>query len=125
MIATKLSTAAIAAALIVVCNTGIAGAHSFGVWGHPDPRGGIHVHSVNAGSRADALGLQPGDRILSINGYATNFSGSIRIAIHRADSLGLPLRVVIVRFGCVQVLREDCGPILEEYSARPGTFRRR
>ncbi|MFO0925460.1 MAG: PDZ domain-containing protein [Gemmataceae bacterium] len=123
MFASKLSTAAVAAALIVACHTGIAGAHTFGVWAHPSAHGGMHVHSVNSGSRAEALGLQAGDRILNINGFATSYSGSIRHAIHRADNLGLPLRVVIVRFGCVQVLREDTGPILEEYSARPGGVR--
>lgn len=114
---------AVAAAVILACQAGVANAQILGVDVHPHSRGGMHVHHVHFGTRASAIGVQAGDRILSINGYPTDFTGDIGRAVRRADYHGWPLRIVVRRHGYTEVLREY--GLTLEYAARPASGRRR
>jgi hypothetical protein len=64
---------------------------------------GQRVESVRPGGRAARLGLEPGDVILSLNGYRLTYSGSWNDALSRAlyDGGFVQLRVRDVRTGLV------------------------
>jgi PDZ domain len=85
---------------------------------------GQRVESVRPGGRAARLGLEPGDVILSLNGYRLTYSGSWNDALSRAlydDGGFLRLRVRDVRTGVIRVrsTRIDFGggPIEHHFKA--------
>jgi hypothetical protein len=66
---------------------------------------GQRIESVRPGGRAARLGLEPGDVILSLNGFRLTYSGSWNQALSRAlyDGGFVQLRVRDVRTGLVRV----------------------
>lgn len=66
---------------------------------------GQRIESVRPGGRAARLGLEPGDVILSLNGFRLSYSGSWTNALSRALNDGgfVQLRVRDVRTGLVHV----------------------
>ena len=66
---------------------------------------GQRVEFVRPGGRAARLGLEPGDVILSLNGYRLTYRGSWNDALSRAlyDGGYVQLRVRDVRTGLVRV----------------------
>ena len=65
---------------------------------------GERVVSVRHGGRAERLGLEPGDVILSLNGYRLTYSGSWNDALSRALARGglVRLQVRDVRTGDIR-----------------------
>lgn len=85
---------------------------------------GERVVFVRPGGRAAQLGLEPGDVIVSLNGYRLSYSGSWNDALSRAiyDGGLVQLRVRDVRTGSIR-LREtyvDFGGALVEHYYRTG-----
>lgn len=66
---------------------------------------GQRIESVRPGGRAARLGLEPGDVILSLNGFRLTYSGSWNDALSRAlyDGGFVQLRVRDVRTGLIRV----------------------
>jgi membrane-associated protease RseP (regulator of RpoE activity) len=66
---------------------------------------GQRIESVRPGGRAARLGLEPGDVILSLNGYRLTYSGSWNDALSQAlyDGGYVQLRVRDVRTGLIRV----------------------
>jgi len=84
---------------------------------------GEQVVFVRPGSRAARIGLEPGDVILSLNGYRLSYTGSWTDALSRAVSSGglVQLRVRDVRTGLVHVrstyVNSGGGPVIPYYRA--------
>ena len=82
---------------------------------------GEQVVFVRPGSRAARLGLEPGDVILSLNGYRLSYTGSWNDALSRAvyDGGLVQLRVRDVRTGLVHLrqtyVNSGGGPVIPYY----------
>jgi hypothetical protein len=88
---------------------------------------GERVLNVRWGSRAESLGLEPGDVILSLNGYQLSYPGSWNDALSQALYNGnfVRLKVRDVRTGGIR-FREtwvdyNSGPVQNYYKANVGT----
>jgi predicted metalloprotease with PDZ domain len=87
---------------------------------------GERIQNVRWGSRAESLGLEPGDVILSLNGYQLNYPGSWTDALSQALYNGnfVRLKVRDVRTGNVR-FREtwvdyNNGPVQHYYKSNSG-----
>jgi membrane-associated protease RseP (regulator of RpoE activity) len=89
------------------------------------PNFGLRVVSVRPDGRAYRMGLEPGDVILSLNGYRLTYSNSWNDALSRAldDGGRVRLRVRDVRTGLIRVreTRIDFGdgPIEHHFNVGP------
>jgi serine protease Do len=73
------------------------GGRLLGVRLEPAPGGGFRVGDVEAGSGAAQIGIEPGDRLLAINGRVLADEGALRRAL--LDLLGRPRALVVVQRG--------------------------
>ena len=59
---------------------------------------GTYIYSISSGSSAAEAGLQPGDRIISVNGTTIGSYDDLKTFL-KTVSVGDPLRFVISRSG--------------------------
>jgi hypothetical protein len=101
------------------------GLPKFGFSSSTIPGFGLRIESVRPGGRAFRMGFEPGDVILSLNGYRLTYGGSWNDALSRAlyDGGLVRLRVRDVRTGLIRVreTRIDFGggPIEHHFNVGP------
>src|SRR5215471_7461604 len=101
------------------------GLPKFGFSSSTIPNFGLRIVSVRPDGRAYRMGLEPGDVILSLNGYRLTYGGSWDDALSRAlnDDGLVQLRVRDVRTGAVRVRQTRIdfggGPIEHHFNVGP------